>query len=439
MTSGTFDYIAVSSIIIDRENRQRRELTGIPELAKSIADNGLINPIVITRDLVLVAGERRLTAHKHLGFDLIAVQYLSDLDDEQTAIIELEENIRREDLPWQDHVKAVSRFHEIRSKQAAATNQTWSQDATAAELGMSQANIAKHLLVKKAMDLGIKDVIDSPKLTTAANFAGRLQERKKTTLLRELRQEPSVASVASDLEGDLISPDDEPPATSAPTRYAEIINTNFLAWSLEVREFPYNVIHCDFPYGISAGDTIGQSSAKSFGGYLDSADIYWELLETFLARQDRFVAPSAHMLFWFSMKYYTPTVQKLRAAGWRVDDFPLIWHRSDNAGILPDAQRGPRRTYETALFCTRGDRKTVKAVANSIAAVTTKNYHMSEKPMPVLEHFFRMIIDETSLVLDPTCGSGNAIKAAEAAGANWATGLELSPDYAEGARQNLGL
>jgi DNA modification methylase len=64
---------------------------------------------------------------------------------------------------------------------------------------------------------------------------------------------------------------------------------------------------------------------------------------------------------------------------------------------------------------------------------------MSEKPMPVLEHFFRMIIDETSLVLDPTCGSGNAIKAAEAAGANWATGLELSPDYAEGARQNLGL
>lgn len=439
MTSGTFDYIPVSSIIIDRENRQRRELTGIDELAKSIADNGLINPIVVTRENVLVAGERRLTAHKQLGFDLIAVQYMDDLDEEQLQIIELEENIRREELVWQDHVQAVSRFHDLRAKKAAADGQTWSQEATAAELGMSQANIAKHLLVKKAMDLGIKDVIESPKLTTAANFAGRLQERKKTALLRELRQEPSVETAAPSLEGSIVVPNAEPEPEAAPVRYAEIINTNFIDWSAEVRDFPYNVVHCDFPYGISAGDTKGQSSAKSFGGYEDSADIYWDLLDTFLARQDRFIAPSAHMLFWFSMKYYVPTVLKLRAAGWRVDDFPLIWHRSDNAGILPDAQRGPRRTYETALFCTRGDRKIVKAVANSIAAVTTKVYHMSEKPMPVLEHFFRMVIDETSLVLDPTCGSGNAIKAAEAAGANWATGLELSPDYAEGARQNLGL
>jgi len=441
MTSGTFAYVPVSSIIVDRENRQRRDLENIEELAKSIADNGLINPIVVTKENVLVAGERRLTAHKHLGFEFIAVQYAEDLGEEALHIIELEENIRREELPWQDHVNAIARYHEIKTKQAADLSQPWSQEATAAELGMSQANIAKHFLVKRAMDEGVSEVLTAPKLTTAANFAQRMMERRKSSILRELRQEsqapsPSLASPPK-LDGELVSA--EPAPVESSSRYAEIINTNFLDWSLEVRETPYNLVHCDFPYGISAGDTRGMSGAKSFGGYADSEDIYWTLLDTFLARQDRFIAPSAHLLFWFSMKYYVPTVEKLRAAGWRVDDFPLIWHRSDNSGILPDAHRGPRRTYETALFCSRGDRKVVKAVANSIGAVTTKIYHMSEKPIPVLEHFFRMVVDETTLILDPTCGSGNAIKVAEALGANWATGLELSADYVEGARQNLGL
>jgi len=444
MTSGNFDYIPVASIIVDRENRQRRELEGIEELAKSIADNGLINPIVVTRENVLVAGERRLTAHQHLAFDMIAVQYVDELDEEQLHIIELEENIRRLDLDWQDHVNAVSRFHELRAQKATREGQQWSQDATAVELGMSQANVAKHLLVKKAMDDGVKEVLDAPKLTTAANFATRMLERRKTAVLRELKNEAPTPQPVQSITGEQLTPEAlsqmmEEQEAAPSSRYAEIINTNFLDWSKTVMETPYNLIHCDFPYGINAGDTTGMSGAKSFGGYEDTPDIYWDLLDTFLARQENFVARSAHMIFWFSMKFYVPTVEKLRAAGWRVDDFPLIWHRSDNSGILPDAQRGPRRTYETALFCSRGDRKVVKAVANSIAAVTTKTYHMSEKPMPVLEHFFRMVVDESTLLLDPTCGSGNAVKAAEALGANWSTGLELSADYAESARQNLGL
>ena len=440
MTSGNFAYVPVNSITIDRENRQRRELEGIEELARSIADNGLINPIVITRDYELVAGERRLTAHKHLGFESIAVQFVEDLDELQLHLIELEENVRRVDLSWQDHVAAVSRFHELKAEQARARGESWSQEQTARELNMSQANVAKHLLVKKAIDEGVTDVIESPKLTTAANFATRMQERKKATLLRELRQESPDAQPQTALAGEIVMPEplpSSPPAESS--RFAEIINTDFLAWAKEVREIPYNLIHCDFPYGVNAGDIRGQSSAKSFGGYEDSPDIYWTLLDTFLEYQDRFVAPSAHMIFWFSMKFYEPTKEKLRAAGWRVDDFPLIWHRTDNAGILPDAQRGPRRTYETALFCTRGDRKVVKAVANSIGAVTTKVHHMSEKPIAVLEHFFRMLVDENTVLLDPTCGSGNAVKVAEAMGANWSTGLELNPEYAEGAKNNLGL
>lgn len=438
MTSGNFALVPVQSIFIDRENRQRRELEGIEELAESIRVNGLINPIVITREHVLVAGERRLTAHQHLGFDTIAVQYAEDLTEIQLHLIELEENIRRIDLSWQDHVNAVARFHSLKEQQAEESGETWSQEKTADELGSSRSVVARQLLVKKIMDEGVKEVVEAPQFSVAANFAQRMQERKKTAALRDLAIETKAPTALPPAESGRIEHNGEELAPIQP-RYAEILNTNFMTWAEQVQQHPYNLIHCDFPYGINAGDTKGQSGAKSFGGYADTADIYFELLGTLIKYQDRFISPSAHMIFWFSMKYYQQTVEMLREAGWRVDDFPLIWHRSDNSGILPDAQRGPRRTYETALFCSRGDRKVVKAVANSIGAVTTKEFHMSEKPTPVLEHFFRMVVDESTLLLDPTCGSGNAVKVAEAMGANWATGLELNPEFADRAKENLKL
>lgn len=439
MTSGNFAYVPVSSIFIDRENRQRRELEGIEELANSIRDNGLINPIVITRDHVLVAGERRLTAHLQLGFESIAVQYVEDLSEIQLQLIELEENVRRIDLSWQDHVNAVARYHSLKAQEAESSGREWTQTQTATELGMSPNVVSRQLLVKRALDEGVKEVVEAPQFSVAANFAQRQQERKKTAALRDLAIETKSPAALLPAESGKLEFEGKPLEIEEAPRYAEIITGSFISWAEQVQHHPYNLIHCDFPYGINAGDTRGQSGAKSFGGYADSADIYFELLGTLLKYQDRFISPSAHMIFWFSMKYYSQTVEMLREGGWRVDDFPLIWHRSDNSGILPDAQRGPRRTYETALFCSRGDRKIVKAVANSVAGVTTKEFHMSEKPTPILEHFFRMVVDESTLMLDPTCGSGNAVKVAEAMGANWATGIELNPEYADRARENLGL
>jgi ParB family chromosome partitioning protein len=432
MTSGVFTSIAIASVIVNRDERQRKNLDHIEELAASIKENGLINPIVITRDGILVAGERRLTAHKMLGYEFISAQFIDDLEPLQLHLIELEENVRRDDLSWQDHVNAVATYHTLKLQ----SEPKWSQDQTADALNMSKTHVSRHLMVKQAMDEGVPEVRDAQKLSVAANFAQRLQERRKTAVLRELRQEsqPAPAKSADEPELNL-----EAPSIQSVTRYAEILNTNFTDWAKEVRDQPYNLVHCDFPYGINAGDTSGQSGAKTMGGYDDKPEVYFNLLKTLVTMQDRFIAPSAHLIFWYSMKFYGDTVQILREAGWRVDDFPLVWLRSDNSGIIPDPNRGPRRVYETALFCVRGDRKVVKPIGNAVAAATTKNFHMSEKPTLMLEHFFRMVVDETTVMLDPTCGSGNAVKVAEALGANWSTGLELDPDFAARAKTNLDL
>lgn len=427
MTSGNFETILIDSIIIERGTRQRRELRGLDELAASIKARGLINPPVITRDYILIAGERRTEACRRLGWSSIPVQFADEVDESELQLIELEENTKRLDLTWQEQNDALARYHLLR----AQAEPEWSQAKTAEALGLTRQAVNQHMLVAKARHSGaIADIDKAEKFSTALGLAQRADERKRYAVQREA--EPSVETFG-------LPPVEETADTPpAPARQAAILNANFLTWAEEAHT-PFNLIHCDFPYGVNTGDKSGQSAAKRLGSYADSAEIYWQLLEGFTRLGPNFIAERAHLIFWFSMKYYTETKQVLESGGWKVDPFPLIWHKSDNAGIIPDRDRGGRRVYETAFFASRGDQKIVRALSNLYAAPTTKDFHTSEKSALMLEHFFRMVVDGSTRLLDPTCGSGMAVKVAEQLGASYALGLERDEEFAEAAKRNCSL
>jgi len=181
MTSGIFHHVSTTSITIDRENRQRRELTGVEELAESISRIGLINPIVITRANEIVAGERRLTAVRLLGWDKVPVQYVDELDYAGLRSIELEENIKRVDLTWQDQTRALAEYHELRKSEAPE----WTQAQTAAAIGLTQNYVSKQLSV--AAELSNPKVAEAPKFSVARNIVERQNERKDTQAVLELR------------------------------------------------------------------------------------------------------------------------------------------------------------------------------------------------------------------------------------------------------------
>lgn len=417
-----FTYLSPSTIVINREARQRRELTDIESLAESIRNVGLINPIVIDRDNVLIAGERRLTACLSIGLDPVPVRFLDDLSLFERHLIELEENIKRVDLAWQDQVAAINEYHRLMREQTPE----WTLDDTAQRLGMSRANVGKYMLVQEQMDNEL--VRDADKLSTAYNAATRIKERKQASAKKELVGKLDTMFSAN--------PEAPPPAPKPPMT-AEILNLDFIKWAREYSGPKFNLIHCDFPYGVNTGSKSGQSAAKITGTYDDSPETYRHLLGEFVQRGPDFIDDSAHLIFWFSMNYYDETLRALTLGGWKIDPFPLIWHKSDNAGIIPDANRGPRRTYETAFFGSRGDRKIVRAVANSFSAPTTREFHTSEKPRSMLGHFLRMVTDETTVLLDPTAGSGNAVRVGWELGASYALGLELNPEFAETAKSNV--
>jgi hypothetical protein len=92
------------------------KLGSIAALAKSMDTYGLIHPIVVRDDGMLVAGCRRLEAAKKLGWKSIPATPISRLSDEQLREIELEENIRREGLD--SYEASAQRMKEIRGVEA---------------------------------------------------------------------------------------------------------------------------------------------------------------------------------------------------------------------------------------------------------------------------------------------------------------------------------
>ena len=52
----------------------RRALGDVTELAESIKEIGLLNPITVTKDYTLIAGHHRLKAFEALGIDLIPIR-----------------------------------------------------------------------------------------------------------------------------------------------------------------------------------------------------------------------------------------------------------------------------------------------------------------------------------------------------------------------------
>ena len=91
------EQIRVDAVIV--EDRARIEFRNIDSLAGSIETIGLLHPIVVTPDLRLIAGGRRLEAVKALGWNRIPATIADNLADAAALLqAESDENAEREPL-----------------------------------------------------------------------------------------------------------------------------------------------------------------------------------------------------------------------------------------------------------------------------------------------------------------------------------------------------
>jgi len=84
----------------------------LAELADSIKENGIINPITIRPDGSIIAGEQRYRAAGMAGLVVVPVVVL-DVSDQQVEVLRIEENLRRRGLKPSETARAIRRLYEL--------------------------------------------------------------------------------------------------------------------------------------------------------------------------------------------------------------------------------------------------------------------------------------------------------------------------------------
>ena len=202
--------ITISEIKVN-PGRRPASLDGINELARSISEIGLLNPITIDQEHTLVAGLHRLEAVKRLGWTEIECNVCT-LDALQTELAEIDENVVRTELSVIEYGELLERRKEIYESlhpetkagqaQAAgmnraignnvtdkmsATLKSFSQD-TAGKLGVSPRTVERAIQMMNGLTEDVREVFRHyPKYKLSQSNAMKLSRmepgRQKTAAI----------------------------------------------------------------------------------------------------------------------------------------------------------------------------------------------------------------------------------------------------------------
>lgn len=134
--------------VIPNQNQPRKlfDKNGIDELALSIAEKGILQPLLVRKigggKYELIAGERRLRAAKQLHLDKVPV-LVKDTQDDEVLELALIENIQRQDL---NPIEESLAYKELLNRYQ------YTQDELAKRLGKDRSTIANMLRLLKLPD-----------------------------------------------------------------------------------------------------------------------------------------------------------------------------------------------------------------------------------------------------------------------------------------------
>jgi ParB family chromosome partitioning protein len=431
--------LPLSAITISPD-RQRREFDpeALEELGTSIQKLGLLHPIVVCDSgegkYRLVAGERRFRAitqiydlweevircnNEQVPFRHIPCLTLGELNPLDAEEAELDENLRRKDLTWQEHAAALKRLHLLRISQAVAlemrgevaSNHTVTKLATEV-LGRADGAfrdaIRKELIVADHLDN-----LDVAKATTVAEAFKVLKQQEQRTKNEALAKEVG-ASMDSDfhtiLQGDAME---------------LLAATDFTG--------TFDVICSDPPYGMNAhqfNDAAGRMSAGSgiTHNYDDTYENWQRLMTDMIPLLFEVAKPQAHMYLFCDFDRFHELKAMCQAAGWYVFRTPLVYYKS-GGGRVPLPESGPRRCYELVLYAIKDKKPVTHIYPDVIQAVAdSQESHGAQKSVAVFQNLLQRSVSPGDCVLDPCAGTGTVALAAHNLKCR-ATCIEQSAEY----------
>lgn len=131
-------------VIIPNKSQPRKEFNeeALFSLSQSIRENGILQPIIVRKNGVfyeIISGERRLRAAKLAGFKEVPC-IVKNVDEEQSAVLAIIENIQRKDLSYFEEAMALEKLLNVYG---------FTQEQAAVRLGKAQSTIANKLRLLK--------------------------------------------------------------------------------------------------------------------------------------------------------------------------------------------------------------------------------------------------------------------------------------------------
>jgi ParB family chromosome partitioning protein len=397
--------IPLSSIVVSRE--RFREATGdMDGLRESLEYFGQLQPIIVEAGAdgtySLVAGFRRVSAARALNWTTIAAVRTHQLDELFSREVELEENIQREQMTWQERAKALTELNRIRQER----DPNWTQGMTAALAGgkTAQRDVSEAVMITKLLPV-FPELQRADSIRQAVRWA---RERVKSI--------NRIAEVAS-----------------AKDEFAEIEDRLWLGDSVEliknITDESFHAIITDPPFGIDYDDQKRDTSS-ALSSYEDSKASYERIL-TIAPELHRVLKPDSWLVWFLGHDWFERCKGIFRDAGFLVDPVPIVWDRSDGRTFCTYPDRWFTKAYDIALHCVKGNPILVQKNLPNIIRVTPVSVQEREltveRPVGLYQELIRRLTIPGQIVADFFAGSGSCLAAAAALKRRW-WGCELNPE-----------
>lgn len=421
--TGILKQVPLKDIVVGE--RFRKDFSNDENFRETIREKGVLQPITLTKDLRLLAGERRYRAAVAVGLEKIPA-LLREIDGEIDAReIELIENIERKDFTWWEECQIVAAIDKLYREKDI----TWSGRKTAQLINQSKSNVARDLEMAEALEF-LPELREQPTQNDAFKVLNNLKEQ---VVVKELaqRQRENLALA------DAVATGQAPAESTGPT-VAEYVNRGYspdLAARLRQADNCYRVedvftgladlpdnnmwhlIECDPPYGIDLTAVKGSkdSAISTVHSYeeVPAAD-YKSFLDRLAKELYRVADRNAWLVFWFGPTWFTEVKAALLDAGWKVDDIPAIWVKNQGQTLQPEVYLA--RQYEPFFIARKGQPYLPNRGRSNVFTYNTtpasKKYHPTERPIELISSILLTFAVPGQRVLVPFLGSGCTLRAA---------------------------
>lgn len=397
----------------------------------------------------LLSGSRRLEAHRRLGLTDIDYTLYGVLDEATRVRIEVDAN-KQKLFDWKEKCLGIDKYHRFYETQAVLKSESWGVRETGRLLRTSKTTVNRATFIATYLRACDPDILAAESIEDAYRVLVRRREDElskqlvaqtkpknetKTTQVKPTRVEKKDVA-----DADFYSPQGDSgfvPSISTPIdldeRPGAVSNglRNVLGVEIPLSRMfhhgdaveitktlpaeSFDAVITDWPYGIDMGNIQQSNGGKDVEATAAEHDVGENMLlqRRIIPELFKVLKPNGWFITWTDITVWQDNYNQLVAAGFKVQRWPLVWHKTSSCQNLSAAQNFTKN-YEIAIVARKGNSTLLRPQASSVwsggsDAETRLMGHPFAKPAGLWEWLYSATCLRGANVYDPFVGCGSSV------------------------------